>query len=125
MRRDENGTIVIEGDSPTEDAELLLQLLQATPQAVLDWTQCGHIHTAVLQIVLAAQPTFTGPCGDPWVRAVATTRPSVESRRPALFWPLASRVVPIGHRPLYIPFTPKTRRQVRGKSLTCSTKCSL
>jgi hypothetical protein len=68
VRRDENGTIVIEGDSPTEDAELLLQLLQATPQAVLDWTQCGHIHTAVLQIVLAAQPTVTGPCGDPWVR---------------------------------------------------------
>ena len=68
MRRGENGTIVIEGDSPAEDAELLLQLLQATPQAVLDWTQCGHIHPAVLQIVLSAQPVLRGPCGDPWVR---------------------------------------------------------
>ena len=68
MRRDDNGTIVIEGDSPAEDAEPLLQLLQATPQPVLDWTRSGHIHTAVLQIVFAAQPAFTGACGDPWVR---------------------------------------------------------
>ena len=68
LRRDDNGTIVIEGDSPAEDAERLLQLLQATPQAVLDWTQCGQIHTAVLQIILAAQPALRGPCGDPWVR---------------------------------------------------------
>lgn len=68
MRRDDNGTIVIEGDSPAEDAELLLQLLQATPQALLDWGQCGHIHTAVLQVVLAAQPALAGPCGDLWVR---------------------------------------------------------
>ena len=36
MRRDENGTIVIEGDSPTEDAESLLQLLQASRR--LSWT---------------------------------------------------------------------------------------
>jgi hypothetical protein len=68
VRRDENGTIVMEGDSPAEDAELLLQLLQATPQAVLDWTRCRHIHSAVLQVVLAAQPSLCGPCGDPWVR---------------------------------------------------------
>jgi hypothetical protein len=68
VRRDSKGTIVIEGDSPAEDAELLLQLLQATPRAVLDWTQCGHIHTTVLQIVVAAQPALAGPCGDSWVR---------------------------------------------------------
>jgi len=68
VRRDDNGTIVIEGDSLAEDAELLLQLLQATPQALLDWSQCGHIHTAVLQVVLAARPALAGPCGDSWVR---------------------------------------------------------
>jgi hypothetical protein len=66
--RDDNGTILIEGDSPAEDAELLLQLLQATPRALLDWTRSGHIHTAVLQVVVAAQPALAGPCGDPWVR---------------------------------------------------------
>lgn len=59
---------MIEGDSPAEDAELLLQLLQSTPRALVDWTRCGRIHTAVLQIVLAAQPALAGPCGDPWVR---------------------------------------------------------
>jgi hypothetical protein len=66
--RDDNGTILIEGNSPAEDAELLLQLLQATPRALLDWTRSGHIHTAVLQVVVAAQPALAGPCGDAWVR---------------------------------------------------------
>lgn len=68
MRRDDDGTIVLEGDSQVEDAELLLQLLQATPGALLDWGQCRHIHTAVLQVVIVAQPAFAGPCGDPWIR---------------------------------------------------------
>jgi hypothetical protein len=66
-RRDDNGTIVLEGRCPVEDAEPLLQLLEATPQASCDWTQCSHVHTAVLQVLLMARPTLVGPCGDPWV----------------------------------------------------------
>ena len=61
-------TIVIEGGSPVEEAEPLLQFLQAMPDACLDWRQCTHIHTAVLQVVLAARPQLIGPCGDAWVR---------------------------------------------------------
>jgi hypothetical protein len=67
VRRHENGTIVLEGSCPVEDAEPLLQILQGAPQATLDWTTCSHMHTAVLQIILATRPSLIGPCGDPWV----------------------------------------------------------
>ena len=68
VRRDEGGTIVLAGSCPVEEAEPLLQMLQATPTAKLDWTQCRHLHTAVLQVILAARPALVGACGDPWVR---------------------------------------------------------
>jgi hypothetical protein len=66
LRRDPSGTIVLEGSCPVEDAEPLLRMLQQTPDAALDWTGCRHLHTAVLQIILAARPRRTGPCGDPF-----------------------------------------------------------
>lgn len=67
VRRSEDGTIVVEGHCPVEDAELLLRLVQAAPAASLDWAQSTHLHTAVLQVILAARPTLLGPCGDAWV----------------------------------------------------------
>jgi hypothetical protein len=67
-RRDERGTIVLEGHCPVEDAEPLLQLLQETPAALLDWSRCGHLHSAVVQLIMAARPALIGPCGDPWIR---------------------------------------------------------
>jgi hypothetical protein len=68
VRRHDGGSIVLEGDCPVEDAEPLLELLQASPAGPLDWTRCGRLHTAVVQVVLAARPTLAGPCGDPWIR---------------------------------------------------------
>jgi hypothetical protein len=67
VRRHENGNIVLEGDCPAEDAETLLQMLQAAPGVPIDWTQCSQLHTAVLQVILAAAPALIGACGDPWV----------------------------------------------------------
>jgi hypothetical protein len=67
VRRHHDGTIMLEGSCPVEDAEPLLRLLEATPAAPVDWTGCSSLHTAVLQIVLAARPALAGPCGDPWV----------------------------------------------------------
>jgi hypothetical protein len=68
VRRHDSGTILLEGHCPIEDAEPLLQLLQADPEGCLDWTQCTHLHTAVLQVILAARPVQLGACGDSWVR---------------------------------------------------------
>jgi hypothetical protein len=59
---------VLEGICPVEDAEPLLQMLQMTPAGPLDWTRCNQLHTAVLQVILAAGVMPVGPCGDAWVR---------------------------------------------------------
>jgi hypothetical protein len=67
VRRNDNGVVVIEGACPVEDAEALLELLQATPTAVVDWTQCRQLHTAVVQVVLASGLVPVGPCGNAWV----------------------------------------------------------
>lgn len=67
VRRDDNGTVILEGKCPVEDAEPLLQLLQASPSAPLDWTKCSDLHTAVIQVMLATGAKPDGPCGDPWV----------------------------------------------------------
>jgi hypothetical protein len=71
VRRSDNGTLVLDGACPVEDAEALLQLLQATPTAAIDWTQCRKLHTAVLQVILASGAVPVGPCGDPWIAEVA------------------------------------------------------
>jgi len=67
VRRSKDGTIVLEGVCPVEDAEPLLQMLQNMPTAGIDWTQCNQLHTAVLQIILASGTPSIGPCGDAWV----------------------------------------------------------
>ena len=64
VRRGEQGTIVLLGDCPVDDTEPLFQLLLATPAATVDWTQCSRLHTAIVQLLLAAQPRIIGPCGD-------------------------------------------------------------
>ncbi len=67
VRRDDNGTIALDGVCPVEDAEPLLRLLQTTPAATLDWTRCSQLHTAVLQVILAARIVPADPCGDAWI----------------------------------------------------------
>jgi hypothetical protein len=65
VRRDEHGRIVLQGHCRVDDTEELFQLLQATPAAPIDLTQCTRLHTAIVQLLLAAAPHFTGACGDP------------------------------------------------------------
>lgn len=66
IRRDHNGTIILDGKCPVEDAEPLLEMLQASPATPVDWTRCQELHTAVVQVLLAAGTTPIGPCGDAW-----------------------------------------------------------
>ncbi len=68
VRRNDRGTILLEGNCPLEDAEPLLEFLQSDATAAIDWSGCGQVHTAVLQLVLACQRPIAGPCGDPFVR---------------------------------------------------------
>ena len=68
VRRSETGTVILEGACAVEDAEPLLQMLQADPMPAVDWTSCSHLHTAVVQVILASGAARTGPCGDAWVQ---------------------------------------------------------
>lgn len=72
--RSDNGTVVLSDLCAVEDAEPLLQMLQATPTAVIDWTQCRQMHTAVVQVILASRITPIGPCGDAWVGQWLTSK---------------------------------------------------
>lgn len=67
VKRGDNGIVVLDGVCAVEDAEPLLQLLQAIPAAVVDWTSCRQLHTAVFQVILASGIASIGPCGDAWV----------------------------------------------------------
>ena len=65
--RDQTGTVLLDGECAVEDAEPLLQMLQANPAATVDWTGCRQLHTAVFQVLLASGITPVGSCGDHWV----------------------------------------------------------
>jgi hypothetical protein len=58
-----DGTILLEGICPVDDAELLRQLLLRNPTADVDWRGCEHAHTAILQVLLVAKPKILGPAG--------------------------------------------------------------
>ncbi len=72
LRRDAAGAIVLEGRCLVEEAEPLLRMLQQTPSAPLDWSRCSQLHTAILQLILAARPRRIGPCGDPFAERAVT-----------------------------------------------------
>jgi hypothetical protein len=54
------GTIELLGDCPVDDAEVLLQLLLATPNATVQWSACETAHTAVIQVLRVAKAKPVG-----------------------------------------------------------------
>jgi hypothetical protein len=63
-----DGTIIrIEGPGRVEDAEPLLALLQAERGLTVDLTAAGHLHAAVVQVLMVLRPVVIGPAGDPFV----------------------------------------------------------
>ncbi|WP_395671790.1 hypothetical protein [Phenylobacterium sp.] len=63
-----DGFIHLEGDCRVEEAETLLQLLQADPAASVDISQCRHLHGAVAQVLLVFGPAVTGIPQTPYLR---------------------------------------------------------
>lgn len=58
------GHIELTGACPSADAEPLLQLLLANPEAIVDWRGCSGAHTAVVQVLMAVRPELLGPPAD-------------------------------------------------------------
>jgi anti-anti-sigma regulatory factor len=67
VRRDGN-VIVLEGACRVEDAEPLLGWLQADRGLTVDLTEAEHLHTAVLQVLMALRPALRGTAGDAFIR---------------------------------------------------------
>jgi hypothetical protein len=61
VTRAEDGTIFLTGRCPVEDAETFVRLLSLDPSATVDWRECDHAHTAVIQLLLASRPILRGP----------------------------------------------------------------
>jgi len=57
-------TIFLEGVCAVEDAEILLQFLQAGADSV-DWADCTHLHAACFQLLLATRVPVTGTPANP------------------------------------------------------------
>lgn len=65
----DGNNIHLSGACPVEDAETLLALLQFGPGRVVDLSATGHLHAAVLQVLLAFRPPVSGASADPFVAA--------------------------------------------------------
>jgi hypothetical protein len=56
--------VLLEDVCAVEDAEILMQELQAGA-SFMDWSGCTHLHTACLQLILAARLPMRGTPANP------------------------------------------------------------
>ena len=61
VRLRDDGVVELSGACPIEDAEALMALLSGNPGAPVDWQDCEQAHTAVVQVLRAAQVSPGGP----------------------------------------------------------------
>jgi hypothetical protein len=70
------GTIELTGICSSDEGEILLQHLLATPNMMVDWRGCEAAHTAVIQVLMATRPKLLGPPAalllEKWVQPVLT-----------------------------------------------------
>ncbi len=64
----DGGVIRLTGAGRIEDAETLVALLQAHPGCTVDLTECGPLHTAVTQVLLAFRPALAGQPADAFLK---------------------------------------------------------
>ena len=61
VRLADDGTILLLGDCPADDADVLLQMQLANPDAAVDWRPCRSAHAAVIQVLLVSGCMPVGP----------------------------------------------------------------
>lgn len=67
-----NDLAIFEGACRLNEAEPLYEWLKQNPNGKLDLTDCTHIHTAIMQIILLAKPLIVaGPAdGKHWFASI-------------------------------------------------------
>ena len=63
----EGRTVYLRTPSRVEDAEAVLAILDADPTCIVELGECGPLHTAVVQILIALQPTLSDASADPFL----------------------------------------------------------
>jgi len=63
-----DGVVLLQGDCPLEDAEVLLRFLSHDPETEVDWSNCENIHSAVVQVLMVGRPRIVGFPTDPIIR---------------------------------------------------------
>jgi hypothetical protein len=64
-----DGTIELTGRCGVEDAEVLQRHLLAAPRSTVEWSTCEHLHSAVVQVLLAGKPPVRGSPSNAFLRA--------------------------------------------------------
>jgi hypothetical protein len=79
-------TVLLDGVCAVEEAETLMHEIQAGA-TVIDWTGCAHLHTACLQVLLAAGLPTRGTPANPalarWLPGLVRSTPDVPGTNPA------------------------------------------
>ena len=55
------GVLELTGACSSDEGEVLLQHLLATPTMMIDWRGCESAHTAVIQVLMASGKKLLGP----------------------------------------------------------------
>ena len=80
----EDALIKIDGVARVEDAETLSAALQMAPVRPINLAACRDVHAAVLQVLLAYQPTVTGLVENAalaeWLSPLLDAKPSMEAK---------------------------------------------
>lgn len=66
----------LSGPIPIEEAEAFAEWLRATPDAAVDLSACEALHSAVLQVLLAAMPRVAAPPPDALLAALLSPLPA-------------------------------------------------
>jgi len=56
---------VLDGICTVEESEQLLEWLGQHPKGKVNLKQCAHLHSAVLQVLMAVKPELSSPPSDP------------------------------------------------------------
>jgi hypothetical protein len=65
-------TLILAGVCTVEEAEAVLEWILEHPGGELDLSQAEHIHTAILQVLLAAGKSRVRPPQDPFLERVVS-----------------------------------------------------
>lgn len=60
VQANNQGVIELSGRCGADDAEALQQRLLAMPGATVEWSNCEHLHSAVIQVLLVGAPRIRG-----------------------------------------------------------------